>query len=99
MKKTVKKARSAFIYYIIFKPTQIEKEQKESNNQILSISKKKIFKKYKDLKKVFQIKLTATIPLNKRRIYNIDLEKGKILFSYFIYPLIIKKLIILQKYL
>ncbi len=99
MKKTVKKTRLIFVYYIIFKLIQIEKKQKKSNNQILFILKKKIFKEYKDLKRVFQIELTVIVPLNKRRIYNIDLKENKISLLYFIYLLIIKELIILQKYL
>ena len=65
------------------------------NNQILFILKKRIFEEYKDLEKIFQIELTATIFLNKRRIYNIDLKKDKIFLFYFIYFLIIKKLMIL----
>ncbi len=95
MKRTVKKPRSAFVYYIIFKPTQIKKERKESNNQILSTSKKRIFEEYKDLERVFQVELAATISLDKRRIYNIDLKEDKISFFYFIYFLITKELVIL----
>ncbi len=64
-----------------------------------SASKKKGFKEYKDLERIFQIKLTIIISLDKRWIYNIDLKKGKIHLFYFIYPLVIKKLMILQKYL
>ena len=56
---------------------------------------KKFFKKYKDLEKVFQIKLTAIISLDKRRIYNIDLEKDKIPLFYSIYLLVVKELVIL----
>ncbi len=37
--------------------------------------------------------------MDKRRIYNIDLEKGKMSSFYLIYPLVIKELIVLQKYL
>ena len=95
MKKTVKEARSVFVYYITPKPMQAKEERKESNNQIPFASKKRIFEEYKDLKRIFQIELTVTIPLNKRRIYNIDLKKGKILFFYLIYLLIAKELIIL----
>jgi len=78
---------------------QIKKERKKSNNQIPLVSKKRIFEKYKYLKRIFQIELTTTVPLNKRRIYNINLKKGKMPPSYPIYPLITKELIILQKYL
>ena len=84
-----------FVCYITLKLIQIEKERKKSNNQILFISKKKILKEYKDLKRVFQIELTAIIPLDKRRIYNIDLKKDKISLFYFIYFLVVKKLVVL----
>ncbi len=95
MKKIIKEARSMFVYYIILKPTQTKKERKESNNQIPPTSKKRISEKYKDLEKVFQIDLTAIIPLNKRRIHSIDLKKSKILPFYSIYLLTAKELIIL----
>jgi len=95
IKRTVKKARSVFVCYIILKLIQIEKKRKESNNQIPFDLKKKILKKYKDLKRVFQIDLTATVLLNKKRIHSIDLEKGKMSFFYPIYPLVTKELIVL----
>ncbi len=99
MKRAVKKARSAFVCYITLKPTQVEEERKESNNQIPLVSKKRIPEEYKDLKRVFQVELAATVPLNKRRIHSIDLEKGKIPPSYPIYPLVAKELVVLQEYL
>ncbi len=99
MKRTVKKARSTFVYHITLKSTQAKKKRKKSNNQIPSISKKKIFEEYKDLKRIFQIELIIIISLDKRQIYNINLKKSKMLSSYFIYPLATKELIVLQKYL
>ncbi len=84
-----------FVCYITLKLIQIEKERKKSNNQILFISKKKILKEYKDLKRVFQIELMVIVFLDKRRIYSIDLKEGKISPFYFIYLLIAKELIIL----
>ena len=95
MKRAVKKARSAFVCYIIPKPAQVEEERKKSNNQIPSVSKKRIFEEYKDLERVFQVELIVIIFLDKRRIYNINLEKGKIFLFYFIYLLIVKELMVL----
>jgi len=84
-----------FVYYIIPKLIQTEKKRKESNNQILFVSKKRIFKEYKDLERVFQIELTAIIFLDKRQIYNIDLKEGKMPPFYSIYLLVTKELVVL----
>ena len=99
MKRTVKETRSVFVCYITSKPTQAEEEREESSNQIPPASKKRIPEEYKDLERVFQVELAATVPLDKRRIHSIDLEEGKMPPSYPIYPLAAKELVVLQEYL
>ncbi len=55
----VKKIRSTFVYYIIPKLTQVKKERKKSNNQILFALKKKILEEYKDLKKTISNRISG----------------------------------------